>query len=126
MIMNAKITLLIFLFLPLTIRGWCQNMSEKYLFKSLEVDLGLSNSNVLSIFRDSDGFMWFGTASGLNRSASIVIKTCYRHNSESSALSNNYISKIYVGTEKSLWIRNVNGIFKVYQTTTEYFERNIE
>src|SRR5690554_928516 len=88
MIMNAKITLLIFLFLPLTIRGWCQNMSEKYLFKSLEVDLGLSNSNVLSIFRDSDGFMWFGTANGLNRFDGTEMKTFYSDDRDSSALSN--------------------------------------
>ena len=126
MIMNAKITLLIFLFLPLTIRGWCQNMSEKYLFKSLEVDLGLSNSNVLSIFRDSDGFMWFGTANGLNRFDGTEMKTFYSDDRDSSALSNNYISKIYEGPDKSLWIRNVNGIFEVYQPATENFERNIE
>src|SRR5690606_42021785 len=111
MIMNAKITLLIFLFLPLTIRGWCQNMSEKYLFKSLEVDLGLSNSNVLSIFRDSDGFMWFGTANGLNRFDGTELKTFYSDDRESPAISNNYITKISDGLNKNLCNTYVHGIF---------------
>src|SRR5690606_36126367 len=119
-------TLFIFLFLQLTPKGWGQNTSQEYLFKSLEVDLGLSNSNVLSIFKDSDGFMWFGTANGLNRFDGTKMKTFYSDDRDSSALSNNYISKIYEGPEKTLWIKNVNGIFEVYQPDTENFERDIK
>ena len=124
--MNAKITLLIFLFLQLTLRGLGQNTSEEYLFKSLEVDLGLSNSNVLSIFKDSDGFMWFGTANGLNRFDGTKMKTFYSDDRDSSALSNNYISRISEGPEENLWIKNVSNVFKVYQPETENFERNIQ
>jgi PAS domain S-box-containing protein len=36
-------------------------------FGHLTVEDGLSNSRVLSICKDSRGFMWFGTAEGLNR-----------------------------------------------------------
>ena len=41
--------------------------SHNYMFKHLEVKDGLSNNQVNAIYKDSHGFMWFGTASGLNR-----------------------------------------------------------
>ena len=123
--MNAKIILLVFLVLQVAQRGWGQNSADEYQFHSLEVDLGLSNSNVLSIIKDSDGFMWFGTANGLNRFDGTHMKTFYSDDRDSTALSNSYISRIYAGPEKKLWVKNVNGLFEVYQPETERFERNI-
>ncbi|WP_313171803.1 two-component regulator propeller domain-containing protein [Massilia oculi] len=36
-------------------------------FEHLSVQQGLSQESVLSIVQDRDGFMWFGTQSGLSR-----------------------------------------------------------
>ena len=36
-------------------------------FSHLSIQDGLSNRNVLSVFQDHYGFMWFGTNDGLNR-----------------------------------------------------------
>jgi signal transduction histidine kinase/ligand-binding sensor domain-containing protein/DNA-binding response OmpR family regulator len=123
--MKAKIIPLIFLMLQIASPSWSQHAAEEYQFHSLEVDLGLSNSNVLSIIKDSDGFMWFGTANGLNRFDGTHMKTFYSDDRDSTALSNSYISRIYTGPEKTLWVKNVNGIFEVYQPETERFNRNI-
>ncbi len=38
-----------------------------YIFHHLKTDNGLSNSNVQAILKDSLGFLWIGTESGLNR-----------------------------------------------------------
>ena len=46
------------------------NTNEKTLtmmFKQLSISEGLSNNSVRSIFRDSRGFLWIGTESGLNK-----------------------------------------------------------
>lgn len=36
-------------------------------FRNIQTQDGLSNDDVNCVFKDSHGFMWFGTASGLNR-----------------------------------------------------------
>ena len=45
----------------------CTANAQSYMFKHLEVKDGLSNNQVNAIYKDSDGYMWFATASGLNR-----------------------------------------------------------
>ena len=111
--------------LQIAFQGRSQHSTDDYQFHSLEVDLGLSNSNVLSIIKDSDGFMWFGTANGLNRFDGTHMKTFYSDDRDSTALSNSYISRIYAGPEQKLWVKNVNGVFEVYQPEKEIFDRDI-
>lgn len=41
--------------------------SAEIKFRTISTTDGLSNNHVNAVFRDSKGFMWFGTASGLNR-----------------------------------------------------------
>ena len=38
-----------------------------YVFRHLKVENGLSNNNVKTILKDCEGFLWIGTANGLNR-----------------------------------------------------------
>lgn len=44
-------------------------------FSRLDTRDGLSNSQIVSIFRDSKGFMWFSTPYGLNRYDGYRFKT---------------------------------------------------
>ena len=41
--------------------------SEQYNFYKLDNYRGLSHNQVNAILKDQDGFLWFGTMSGLNR-----------------------------------------------------------
>ena len=54
--------LIIFLAVSLQATG-----QPSYIFHHLSTDEGLSNSNVRTILKDSYGFLWIGTESGLNR-----------------------------------------------------------
>ncbi len=54
------------LLLALLFTSWIVQ-AQSYLFKHLEVSDGLSNNSVNTIYKDRDGFMWFGTTTGLNR-----------------------------------------------------------
>ena len=64
--MKAR-TILSSLFFLLLTSTWPLMAQDSYMFKHLDTKNGLSNSQVNYIFKDSKGFMWFGTASGLNR-----------------------------------------------------------
>ena len=38
-----------------------------FFFSHLDVEDGLSQVSILSIFQDSEGYIWFGTRNGANR-----------------------------------------------------------
>ncbi len=43
------------------------NAESHYVFRKLDITDGLSNSNVKTILKDNYGYLWVGTAAGLNR-----------------------------------------------------------
>ena len=78
-------------------------------FKHLEVADGLSNNSVLSVLKDSDGYMWFGTISGLNRYDGHSFRI-YRHvEGDESSIPSNYVKEIHEISERYLCLRGENG-----------------
>ncbi len=53
--------------------------NQPYQFSRMDIGQGLSNNQINTILRDSKGFMWFGTMSGLNRFDGYTF-TVFRHN----------------------------------------------
>lgn len=78
--------------------------AQNFMFKYLEVADGLSNNSVYAILKDKDGFMWFGTASGLNRYDGYRFKV-YRHVAEdSTSIPDNYVVGLMEAPD-FLWVR---------------------
>ncbi|MDR7130157.1 signal transduction histidine kinase/ligand-binding sensor domain-containing protein/DNA-binding response OmpR family regulator [Algoriphagus sp. 4150] len=101
-----------------------QAEGEKLVFRNLDESLGLSNSNILSMLRDADGMMWYGTAYGLYRYDGTRTKI-FLNTKDSTSISHNNILKIYLGPNDNLWVKNVNGIFDIYDPITERFSRGV-
>lgn len=99
-----------------------QDEVEKLVFRNLDENLGLSNSNILSMVRDADGMMWYGTAYGLYRYDGTRTKI-FLNTKDSTSISHNNILKIFIGPGDKLWIKNVNGIFDIYNPENEQFSR---
>lgn len=99
-----------------------QDEVEKLVFRNLDESLGLSNSNILSTIRDADGMMWFGTMYGLYRYDGTRTKV-FLNTKDSTSISHNNIIKMYVGPNDKLWVKNVNGIFDIYNPENEQFVR---
>ncbi len=99
-----------------------QSQSEELVFRNLDQDLGLSNSNVLSILRDSKGMMWYGTAYGLYRYDGTRIKAFF-NSKDSTSITHNTAIKLAIGPEDQLWVKNVNGLFDVFDSERESFTR---
>jgi ligand-binding sensor domain-containing protein len=63
-------------------------------FKRLGLKDGLSHPEIWSILKDSRGFVWFGTAMGLDRFDGYSIKTFFNDPNDSTSLPANGIIRI--------------------------------
>lgn len=100
------------------IRGFAQN--SQYNFSRLDIDNGLSHNQVYSIYRDSTGFVWFGTRSGLNRFDGHNCKVFLNNAGDSTSLKEDYVSEIFPLPDGQLWIGSkIEG--SIYDPSTERF-----
>ena len=99
--------------------------SHNYMFKHLEVKDGLSNNQVNAIYKDSNGFMWFGTASGLNRYDGYDMRIYRSQKDDEKSLPDSYIEDIQEDMSGNLWIRTVAG-YAIYNSVSDVFDCNVE
>ncbi|MBB5438384.1 ligand-binding sensor domain-containing protein/signal transduction histidine kinase/CheY-like chemotaxis protein [Pedobacter sp. AK017] len=92
-------------------------------FDHLSVGNGLSQSTVLSICKDSRGYMWFGTRDCLNRYDGKGVKI-YRTDPDDPATisAEDYIYALLEDRQKNLWIGTQNGLNR-YIPEKDAFER---
>ena len=74
------------------------------------IEQGLSNNAVRSIFKDSKGYMWFGTYDGLNQYDGYTCTVFRNEFSDSSSLVNNWINSINEDAANRLWIGTRKGL----------------
>ena len=98
--------------------------ASEFMFKHLEVKDGLSNNQVLDIFKDSEGFMWFATASGLNRYDGCQMTLFRSNNADPASLPDNYIKSIQEDYKGNLWILTGVG-YVIYNSESETFDREV-
>lgn len=96
---------------------------EAYQFMRLDLRHGLSHSQVNCILKDSRGFMWFGTMSGLNRYDGYDFKVFKNDLRDSASLSDNYVERIFDLPGGKLWIATRNGN-NIYDPVTDHLSRN--
>ncbi|WP_444995298.1 ligand-binding sensor domain-containing protein [Aliikangiella sp. IMCC44359] len=113
------VNLLFLLFFPLSILASAPSIQ----FEHLSVEQGLSQSSAPAIFQDSNGFMWFGTADGLNRYDGYEFKV-FRHNPDDpSSISGNNITALFEDHNKLLWIGTSDGGLNQYDVQSGNFKR---
>lgn len=98
--------------------------NNQYPFSHLDITNGLSSNQVNCIFKDVNGFIWFGTNAGLNRYDGYKFKVFQHDNKDANSLPENFISHIYEGPENKMWISTPNG-FSIYNSYVEKFSNNI-
>jgi signal transduction histidine kinase/ligand-binding sensor domain-containing protein/CheY-like chemotaxis protein len=79
-------------------------------FTHLSTELGLSNSEVIDIAQDKEGFIWIATMDGLNRFDGINFKIYRRILNDSTSLSDNYIYSILIDKKGDLWLGTYKGL----------------
>ena len=102
--------------------SYTRGQTQRLIFHHITSDQGLSQNHGMYIFKDHNGFMWFGTDDGLNKydGNKIII---YKHNPlDSSTLSNGLIRAICEDKDGNLWIGTREGL-NLYNKDKDNFTR---
>ena len=113
-----KILLVLMLLLPMAAAGI-------YLFKTLDARDGLTISQINCVLKDSRGYIWLGTPSGLYRYDGYTFHNFQSNSQDGSSLPDSYIISIQESMEGTLWVKTSAG-FCVYHPQTETFERDMK
>ncbi|WP_431294455.1 ligand-binding sensor domain-containing protein [Pedobacter sp. P26] len=83
---------------------------EELPYTTLGIEKGLSNNSVRAIFKDSNGFMWFGTHDGLNRYDGYDFLIFRSILGDQSSLPHNYIYSINEDKDQNIWVGTGQGV----------------
>lgn len=78
--------------------------------KYLGIQHGLSNNSVTSIYKDSRGFMWFGTQNGLNRYDGYQFKVFKNQPDSLNSLRDNRVIEIGEDRHGLMWVATKKGV----------------
>jgi ligand-binding sensor domain-containing protein len=116
--MRYKLIIWIFILVIFNSNGF----SQKLKFENYTTEEGLSVGTVWSILQDSRGYLWFGTANGLNKFDGYNFGV-YKHiNTDSTSLSDNNIYDLLEDENGNIWIATAVGLNK-YNPYLNKFER---
>ena len=98
-------------FLCLLVGGWTAAAPARTLrFDQLSVEHGLAQESVLAIAQDTQGFMWFGSQSGLSRFDGYRVVVYKNIEGDATSLADNWVGVLHVDRDGQLWIGTDNGL----------------
>lgn len=94
---------------------------QRFPTEHLTVESGLSSNSIYSLFQDEQGFVWVGTADGLNRYDGYEFVAFRHSHSDPNSISDNFISHITQTPDQALWIGTQGGGINRYEMETGRF-----
>ncbi|MDP2889036.1 MAG: two-component regulator propeller domain-containing protein, partial [Bacteroidota bacterium] len=116
-----RLLLLYFLFLFL-ISANSFGQSGNIEFDHYTTNDGLSNGYINAFLHDSKGFIWIGTANGLNRFDGIAFKTYYSDIKDATSISGSEATALVEDSLANIWVMTSNGLC-VYDRKKDRFSR---
>lgn len=95
-----------------------------YQFRHLPADMHLSSKLINAIYQDDDGFVYFGTASGLDRYDGYSVRSYARDDSDSTSLHDSFVEEIQRAPDGRIWVR-AGGSYSIFDPRTERFNRDV-
>ena len=92
-------------------------------FRRLDARDGLSNSQINDMYQDTRGFIWIGTAYGLNRYDGFRFRVFYSDPADTTTLRNNYVDRIWEDGDGKLWLKQGMN-YSMFDPVTERVVRN--
>lgn len=84
-------------------------MAQKHAVKYLDIKDGLSNNSVTTIYKDKNGYMWFGTGDGLNRYDGYEFKVYRNIMGDTTSLTSNNIAVVEGDARGNIWVGSAKG-----------------
>jgi hypothetical protein len=103
--------------------GWAAN--RVFALRPITVDDGLSQSHVTAIAQDHQGFIWIGTAVGLNRYDGHEFKIYTHLDGREESLSGDSIYALHVDRRGDIWVGTNRGLDR-YVPSTDSFQHFTE
>ena len=91
-------------------------------FEHLTMREGLSQSTVMSILQDSQGYLWLATENGLDRYDGYGIREYRRTRAPQGGLASDYVWKIAEDAGGDLWLATVDGGVARWDRRTDRFQ----
>ncbi len=89
-------------------------------FSHYGVSEGLSQSEILCILQDSEGYIWFGTQNGLNKFDGYSFESFFNDPADIHTISSNWIFDIAEDQNGILWIGTKGGLNKYDKHTGQF------
>ncbi len=99
--------------------------AQEFNFRHLSVSEGLSQSAVLCLAQDELGYIWAGTADGLNRYNGYEFIHFRNRPGDANSISDNFINCIEPAKNGDLWIGTLGGGLNYYHANSNSFTRYI-
>lgn len=97
---------------------------EDYIFAHVDVTSGLSTNYITGIYKDTRGYMWFGTVAGLNRYDGYQFRV-FRHDPrDPHSIVDNYIEQIFEGPGGRMWVESRKQRFNLYDVNLDRWDRD--
>lgn len=97
---------------------------EPYKFMHVNVNDGLSHNEVLSFLKDKRGFLWIGTAAGLNRYDGYTVKVFQHDSRDTTSLIHNGVQDLFDLPDGRIGVLTTTGL-TLYDPQTEKFQKNL-
>lgn len=90
-------------------------------FTRISTDNGLSSAQVTSILQDRQGYMWIGTAEGLNRFDGYTFTIFSQDTNNPNSIQNNFIEELFEDSLGRIWIFFPSGGISFYDPSSRSF-----
>jgi hypothetical protein len=103
--------------------GAAEASTPEPVIRNISIDQGLSDTHLRAIVQDGDGFLWFGTADGLNRYDGYEIRIFDHEPENPRSLGSSFVQALHVDRAGTLWVGTLGGGLSRYEALREDFVR---